>query len=50
MSKVYTCRVDDFYNAGKKLVKEFLAETKTINDKSLSDNDTRIKRVRVCYR
>lgn len=47
MSKVYTCRVDDFLTMGNKLVKEFLLE---LNHKKYEQNEMISKPNRVCYK
>lgn len=47
ISKVYSCRVDDFYTTGNKMVKEFVSEIKS--KKLIQENDTKTKlKHRVC--
>ncbi|XP_027843468.2 uncharacterized protein LOC114124420 [Aphis gossypii] len=41
ISKVYSCRVDDIWITGNKLIKEFLSEIK--NKKFVKENETKIK-------
>ncbi|XP_060834343.1 uncharacterized protein LOC132917566 isoform X2 [Rhopalosiphum padi] len=41
ISKVYSCRVDDIWITGNKLIKEFVSETK--NKKLVKENETKTK-------
>jgi len=44
---VYSCRVDDIWITGNKLIKEFVSETK--NKKLVKENETKTKqKYRVC--
>lgn len=50
ISKVYACRVDDIWIKGSKLIKDFLAEANHTNKIYVTNNEIKIKPIRVCLK
>jgi len=49
INKVYSCRVEEFWTSGNKMINSFLMEKSKKNNTELENNEDKIK-PRVCFK